>query len=245
MTDVVVIMVIITPKNRAPRSLRHHSSVSTLADYRDSTLWAGMCRNAAVNQQSWGVRPCDVTWSKASREIHNRCHYVTPNRTRTANAAIFTTDLARCGPMGMPTKLPIWKRERQGYLEKIKILGSDPYLLPPVFFYPLLTSMICILCITHPHRLQWGSLEGFQDQYAVAGWVKDVKVWHLATKDLYVIMGYVIWIRPVVLFNKPFKSHNKKMSLIIFPAAIISICMLVCFPQFFLSKMRHDTIWDM
>jgi len=37
-------------------------------------------------------------------------------------------------------------------------------------------------------------LKAFKSQYAGGGWVKDVKVWHLATKDLYLIMGNVIGI---------------------------------------------------
>ncbi|KAL0993217.1 hypothetical protein UPYG_G00104810, partial [Umbra pygmaea] len=96
------------------------------------------------------------------------------------------------------------ERERQRYLEKISILGSDPYMLPPVFFCPLLSAPglpqlafhdIYIYLVHNPSPYSGDSLKAFKStdvyQYAVAGWVKDVKVRHLATKDLYLIMGNV------------------------------------------------------
>ena len=91
--------------------------------------------------------------------------------------------------------------ERQRYVEKVSILASDPYLL---FFCPLLSAPrlpqlafhdIYIYLVHNPSPYSGDSLKAFKStdayQYAVAGWVKDVKVRHLSTKDLYVIMGNV------------------------------------------------------
>jgi hypothetical protein len=94
--------------------------------------------------------------------------------------------------------------ERQRYLDKISILGSDPYLLPPVFFSPLVSASslpqinfhdIYIYLVHNPSPYTGESLKAFKStdayQYAVAGWVKDARVRHLATNNLYLIMAKV------------------------------------------------------
>ena len=93
--------------------------------------------------------------------------------------------------------------DEQRYVEKVSILGSDPYLLPPVFFCPLLSAPrlpqlafhdIYIYLVHNPSPYSGDSLKAFKStdayQYAVAGWVKD-EVRHMSTKDLYLIMGNV------------------------------------------------------
>ena len=88
---------------------------------------------------------------------------------------------------------------------KKMILGSDPYLLPQVFFSPLVTASrlpqihfhdIYIYLVHNPSPYSGDILNAFKSteayhcyQYAVAGWVKDAKVRHLATNNLYLIMA--------------------------------------------------------
>ena len=84
------------------------------------------------------------------------------------------------------------------------ISGSEPYLLPPVFFSPLVSASslpqinfhdIYIYLVHNPSPYSGDILKAFKStdayQYAVAGWVKDAKVRHLATNNLYLIMAKV------------------------------------------------------
>ena len=90
-------------------------------------------------------------------------------------------------------------RERQRYLGK-KVIGSDPHLLPPDFFRPLVSASrfpqinfhdIYIYLVHNPSPYSGDILKAFKStdayQYTVAGWVKDAKVRHLATNNLYLI----------------------------------------------------------
>ena len=111
------------------------------------------------------------------------------------NAAICTSDLAK---YGRPHRSSECKRET----EILSILGSDPYLLPPVFFSPLVSASslpqinfhdIYIYLVHNPSPYSGDILKAFKStdayQYAVAGWVKDAKVRHLATNNLNLIMA--------------------------------------------------------
>ena len=86
--------------------------------------------------------------------------------------------------------------------EILLILDSDPYLLPQVFFSPLVSASrlpqinfhdIYIYLVHNPSQYSGAILKAFKStdayQYAVAGWVKDAKVRHLATNNLYLIMA--------------------------------------------------------
>ena len=81
---------------------------------------------------------------------------------------------------------------------KKMILGSDPYLLPQVFFSPLVSASrlpqvnlhdIYIYLVHNPSPYSGDILKAFKStdayQYTVAGWVKDAKVRHFATNNLY------------------------------------------------------------
>lgn len=94
--------------------------------------------------------------------------------------------------------------ERQRYLEKTSIIGCDPYLLPSTLFCPLKSAKrlpqltfpdIYIYLVHNPSPYTGDSLKAFKStdayQYAVAGWVNDTKIWHLETKNIYVITGHV------------------------------------------------------
>ena len=90
--------------------------------------------------------------------------------------------------------------ERQRYLEKTLIIGCDPYLLSATLFCPLKSAKrlpqlsfpdIYIYLVHNPSPYTGDSLKAFKStdayQYAVAGWVNDTKIWHLETKNMYVI----------------------------------------------------------
>lgn len=96
------------------------------------------------------------------------------------------------------------ERQKERYLEKISVLGSDPYLLPPVFFTPLLSAPrlpkltfhdIYIYLVHNPSPYSGDNLKAYKStdayRYAVAGWVKEAKVRHLAARNLYLAMAKV------------------------------------------------------
>ena len=90
----------------------------------------------------------------------------------------------------------IWK--------KALIIGCDPYLLPSTLFCPLKSAKrlpqlsfpnVYIYLVHNPSPYTGDSLKAFKItdayQYAVAGWVNYTKIWHLETKNMYVITGHL------------------------------------------------------
>ena len=90
--------------------------------------------------------------------------------------------------------------EGQRYLEKTLIIGCDPYLLTSTLFCPLKSAKhlpqlsfldIYIYLVHNPSPYTGDFKSTNAHQYAVAGWVNDTKIWHLETKNMYVITGHV------------------------------------------------------
>ena len=86
----------------------------------------------------------------------------------------------------------IWK--------KALIIGCDPYLLTSTLFCPSKSAKrldqlsfpdIYIYLVDNPSPYTGDFKSTNAYQYAVAGWVNDTKIWHLETKNMYVITGHV------------------------------------------------------
>lgn len=90
------------------------------------------------------------------------------------------------------------------YKQKISIIGTDPYLLPQSLFSPLLSASrlprfnfpdLYIYLVHNPSPYTGETLKAYKSTdaylYSTAGFVKDVGVWHLERKDLYLIIGHV------------------------------------------------------
>ena len=85
-------------------------------------------------------------------------------------------------------------------MEKALIIGCDPYLLTSTLFCPLKSAKrlpqlsfpdIYIYLVHNPSPYTGDFKSTNAYQYAVAGWVNDTKIWHLETKNMYVITGHV------------------------------------------------------
>lgn len=93
------------------------------------------------------------------------------------------------------------------YNNKLELLGiSDPYTVPQVLFYPLHASSkgklpdlqnmdIINYLLFAPSPYTGQTLKAYKStdayKYFQAGWVQDVKVWHLDTKNCFVFLAKV------------------------------------------------------